>query len=403
MTNRAVQNPDGVQCVAVESSIAPVHVEMARFRGATGVEELHLMAWPTRYGRFEDQLDWLSGAVHGVLDDHGIGHESVIHRRFFCSDLANQLHVLRGSGFAEPRVGGDVFAASWIGQSPPVPAKVALSAQHVIDPSGPLDKALDGSTLLVRRSELTHLWSVGLNGLPHTSAAEQTTALLGEYDALLRRHGLTLADHVVRTWLYVRDIDVDYMGMAVARRQLFMQRGLTPATHYIASTGIEGAGASPAALVSMDACAIAGLRPEQVTFIRAPQQLSATDAYGVTFERATTIAYADRRHVLISGTASIDEQGHTLHVGHVARQLERTLDNIEALLCEADTSRAHLTHLIAYLRDPSDEAVVRSRVRERLGDVPLIVVRGAVCRPEWLVEIEGQAIASAAHPALPRF
>jgi hypothetical protein len=40
---------------------------------------------------------------------------------------------------------------------------------------------------------------------------------------------------------------------------------------------------------------------------------------------------------------------------------------------------------------------------ERFPDVPRLILQGAVCRPEWLVEVEG--IAAVAHdaPALPAF
>ena len=51
----------------------------------------------------------------------------------------------------------------------------------------------------------------------------------------------------------------------------------------------------------------------------------------------------------------------------------------------------------------SSARIVRHGIRERLGEVPLAVVAGAVCRPEWLVEVEGQATVSASNPDLPPF
>ena len=123
--------------------------------------------------------------------------------------------------------------------------------------------------------------------------------------------------------------------MVDARAEFFADHGLTPDTHFIASTGIEGSTARPDAKVSMDAYAIAGVRPEQLSYLAAPDHLSPTHTYGVTFERATSVAYRDRNHIILSGTASIDPEGNILHPGDMPRQLDRTLENMEALLAKA--------------------------------------------------------------------
>ncbi len=60
-------------------------------------------------------------------------------------------------------------------------------------------------------------------------------------------------------------------------------------------------------------------------------------------------------------------------------------------------------YLIAYLRDPADFARVDAHLRNRFPGLPIILVQGAVCRPAWLVEIEGVAIAGNNEPALPPF
>ena len=387
----------------IESSDVPVTLEVARFRGQSGVEEVHLMARPTEYGRFDDQLDWLRRGYHDALEALGLDRRSAILRRFFCSDISNQAHALAACAFSNPRDGSDVCIASWVGQPPSGPAKVALWAYHISDPGGEVNKQYDGNTLTLHRGHLDHHWTCGVASPNSDTALAQTTGVLATYDAFLRARGLSLANNVIRTWLFVRDIDSDYREVAQARREFFAQRGLTPQTHYIASTGIEGTCATPAARVAMDAYAIAGVQPEQLEYIKALDHLSPTDVYGVTFERATTVSYRDRKHVLISGTASIDGQGNIVHPGDVSRQLGRALENIAALLHEAGTGGEGLCTLIAYLRDPSDEQVVRRGIHQRFGDVPLAVVAGAVCRPGWLVEVEGQAIVSAHEPALPPF
>ena len=59
--------------------------------------------------------------------------------------------------------------------------------------------------------------------------------------------------------------------------------------------------------------------------------------------------------------------------------------------------------LIVYLRDPADFNVVKNELSKRLPSVPTVIVQGAVCRPEWLIEIEGVAITANNEPAYPAF
>ncbi len=153
----------------------------------------------------------------------------------------------------------------------------------------------------------------------------------------------------------------------------------------------------------MDAYAIKGIQPGQIRHLQALDHLSHTHVYGVAFERATSIAYRDRQHIIISGTASIDANGDVVHEGEVTDQLERTLQNIEALLAQADATMDDMQHFIVYLPNPGDADSVSNILKECLGEKPFLVVTGPVCRPNWLVEIEGIATISNADGSMPVF
>jgi enamine deaminase RidA (YjgF/YER057c/UK114 family) len=115
--------------------------------------------------------------------------------------------------------------------------------------------------------------------------------------------------------------------------------------------------------------------------------------YGVTFERGLAVDFGDRRHLYISGTASIDKAGRILHEGDVQRQTGRALDNIAALLKRGGAGLADLAYAIIYLRDFADAPAVERILAERLGSgIPRVMLLARVCRPGWLVEIEGLAI-----------
>lgn len=210
---------------------------------------------------------------------------------------------------------------------------------------------------------------------------------------MLAENAANLKDNSVRTWLYIRDVDNNYMGMVKARIEVFDKAQLTKATHYIASTGIEGCSETVSDLVFMDSLSIAGMVPEQRSFLTAPNYLCPTHEYNVTFERGTTIRFGDRSHHYISGTASIDSEGNVLYLGDVVRQTKRTLENIQALLESGGAGLDDLQSVTVYLRDVGDYLHVRDIVESSLPETTSVIyVRGAVCRPQWLVEIEGIAV-----------
>ena len=378
-------------------------INVSRFRGASGVTEWHITVVPDSAGTLEEHLAQVENGYHAALATAGLDLHSAVWRRFFCSDIANQAPVLQRHAFSDPTATDEPCAISHVGQTPLASAKLALWACHIADPAGPLEKSHDGTTLSLGRGGLHHLWSTGMVQPDEESVAAQTQAVLSGYVERLEARGLTLADHCVRTWLFQPNIDLDYPGMVVTRREFFATHGLTADTHFIASTGIAGTHPLPRTRVFVDAYAISGLHPDQVHYLSALDHLGPTYDYGVTFERATAISYQDRKQVFISGTASIDPRGDILHPGDVVRQLDRTLGNISGLLTAAGASLADMLVFIVYLRDPTDHARVLPVLRERLGDVPMVVLTAAVCRPGWLIEIEGCASIPNEQPELPPF
>ena len=196
---------------------------------------------------------------------------------------------------------------------------------------------------------------------------------------------------------------MNYAGVVEGRKDYFNRIGLTAETHYIASTGIEGRAPHWQNLVEMDAYSIKGLRKGQVNYLYAPEHLSPTALYGVTFERGTAVTYGDRRHIFISGTASIDNKGKVLFTGDVAAQTGRMLENIAALLEEADAGLEDIGMAIVYLRDPADYPTVQRILAQRCPSLNALFVHGPVCRPTWLVEMECIALTAKGNSSYPNF
>jgi len=365
------------------------------FHGAGGVAEWHFMIG--REGAGPDTAMALEARWLAALSEAGVDPNTTIMRRVFCSDVVNQAPALDHFARAYPG------AFSVIGQTPAQGGKFAIWSHHLVDRRTPPAGEGSGSCFTLDRGPLRHLWLSGLSDAAGENAESQCRTVLTRHDEALAAHGMTLGDDVIRTWWFVRNIDGDYQALVDARRDAFDRHNLTSETHYIASTGIAGCPAEPLARLSLDSYAISGLLPGQVEYLSAPAHLGPTHMYGVTFERATAVSYADRKHVFVSGTASIDPSGAIVHPGNVQRQLVRTMENVSALLATAGGGIDDLAMAIVYLRDPADFMIVEQRLRHMHPGLPMIMVHAPVCRAGWLVEIEAIAIIPHRNPTVPDF
>lgn len=218
------------------------------------------------------------------------------------------------------------------------------------------------------------------------SSASQTEAVLKAYDAMLAAGNMVMEANCVRTWFYVDDIDRNYAGMVRARREDFEKKGMCPQTHYIASTGIQGAPVPENCVVQLDALAMRGAFTQR--YLHAPTHMNPTHEYGVTFERGVRLEYDGQAKILISGTASINNRGEVVHVGDAAAQARRMLENVSVLLEEGGAGWKDLSHAIVYLRNSSDYAEVAPVVDPYCARIPVVYLLAPVCRPDWLVEME---------------
>ena len=275
-------------------------VEISRFEPAEGVAEYHVMIHVTRPSlTYQEQLDTLLDTYYQLLENELKGAVAVF-KRYFLSDAANQADWL-----AVQVPESSVCACSIVEQPPLNGTKIAL---WVYLQSGVQCRALESGLFEVSHGAYRHLWG-GSASNRAANSEYQTRLLLNDYILQLIAQGGHLAENCIRTWFFVQNVDVNYAGVVKARNEVFVTQGLTPQTHYIASTGIGGRHADKQVLVQMDTYAVLGIRQEQIHYLYAPTHLNPTYEYGVSFERGTYVDYGDRRQVFISGTASINHRG----------------------------------------------------------------------------------------------
>lgn len=324
----------------------------------------------TQQGSLEQQTADIRQQLNSWLYDNRLTADDLRYCKVFLSDILNQYDTLKASPLYR-----DCLAqrpCTIIEQAPADGSKIALLTE-----AGHNDDGFRFQSLRLSDGEAQGV-----------SSYLQTLTLFERYIQSLKGTDMSIRDNLVRTWIYVADIDVNYDGVVRARNDVFRRYGLTAATHYVASTGIGGYSETRHATVAIDFLSLPGVEPSQLKYLQALDHLNPTHEYGVAFERGTRLTLPNREIYYISGTASIDKQGQVLYPGDVERQTARLLENIRALLADDGAQMSGIRYFVVYLRDFADRETVGRYLDSHHPGIPYVLLHAKVCRPQWLVEME---------------
>ena len=232
---------------------------------------------------------------------------------------------------------------------------------------------------LIEDSGTSHCFLGGLKpGDREASHEHQTEEVFSTIEEALALAGLNFG-HVVRTWFY-NDKILDWYPVFNRVRTWFFQR------HAIrrmpASTGIGAPNPSGTALVAK--AAAVRFEAGAIRVCHSPLQCDAF-AYGSAFSRAIEVSDSRSRTLYISGTASIEPGGRSVHNGDPSGQIELTMDVVRAILGEAGMRLEDTTRAVAYFRDP---AHIPLWERFCPPGLPSVSLGCYVCRDDLLFEIE---------------
>jgi enamine deaminase RidA (YjgF/YER057c/UK114 family) len=270
---------------------------------------------------------------------------------------------------APPCIGGEIGGAHGLATSP------SLSRSPLV---------ARGQQVGVRvGSDPEVLVLAGLTTPRSGDAEHEIGALFATAEDLLTEAGATFAD-VARTWLHLPHLLRDYDALNRARSAFFAPRGIGRTLPPPASTGIQG-GSLDGARLQLDLIATAAdtFRPMASTV-----QCEAWD-YGSAFSRGMALGPS---LVTVSGTASIGEDGDTLHLDDPAAQIRATWAAVQDLL-QAEQLPIPLPGpqaWVLYFKDRSvwdawRDLVARGEVVEPPDAVCLYA---DVCRSDLLFEME---------------
>jgi chorismate lyase/3-hydroxybenzoate synthase len=205
--------------------------------------------------------------------------------------------------------------------------------------------------------------------------------------------------HLIRIWNYLPEInreadgDERYRHFNSARQLAFRDSGRATVSTVPAASALGSPAGSPISIYFL-----AARQPPKM--IENPRQTSAYHyppkfgRHSPMFSRACVLSESAGTNLFVSGTASI--VGHeTIHQGDVAAQTRETMDNINALLEEANrvvgSPRYSLDGLKfkVYVRQPSDLSAIEAALKGSLQpSTSIVYLQADVCREDLLVEIE---------------
>lgn len=252
-----------------------------------------------------------------------------------------------------------------------------------------LNSKIVGSCYEDKNAEYCFLGDIrpGNNNL---SRVEQTQETFDNIKKALETIGMDFS-HVIRTWFYLDKLLEWYSEFNAVRTKFFSEQGvfnnLVPA-----STGIGEGNLQEAALVTN----VLAVKPKHagvhVIPVPSPMQCEATD-YKSSFSRAVEIQFPDNRQLYISGTASIDDKGNSIHVGNITGQIEQTMEVVRKIIESRSMNWCDVVRSIAYFKDIKHLPLFYDYCqRNHLPPLPVSYCQSDICRQDLLFEIEIDSI-----------
>ena len=196
---------------------------------------------------------------------------------------------------------------------------------------------------------------------------------------------------LARTWLFMENILRDYDLLNKARKFFFEKQFSSVTPFFPASTSIQGH-VIGSQFLSIEFCAFSG---EALSLSQQPSPLqNEPTTYGKMFSRAVGVRFPKNTLLFISGTASINKTGETLHVGDFEGQMTFTLEVVSNILHQVNGTFSDVAQAIIYLKRSKDFVPCLRLVDK--AEFPcaktMFQIDTPVCRDDLLCEMEVTAL-----------
>ena len=353
-----------------------------------GVIEIYLSATPAEEAPLQEQAQKIFSDIRDALLS---AKAFILEERIFSTpEAVETLRKTRSEAYGDL---DDGVAPSFLVATEGLSGPLAGVQVHAVScDSRPEVIDLDGNQCgrILRVSGRAYLALTYITDKQNDEATAQAQVMMEKGEAALKKLGANYLS-VPRTWMWLKDILSWYDDFNRVRTTFFIERGLIGAgtrQSMPASTGI-GLGPANGGHCAMDLMAV--LEPTDCTeYLQITgKQHSALD-YGSAFSRAARSIMPAGPAVFVSGTASIDADGATTHIGDAEAQIHATIENVLAVLNEMQCGAEDIVQVIAYCKTIEVEKIFNA-CKDKL-DWPWLTVICDICRDNLLFEIEAIAM-----------
>jgi enamine deaminase RidA (YjgF/YER057c/UK114 family) len=364
-------------------------INVRTIEGKIGVFETYITAVGAADMPFAQQAEELFSAVANVLKSK---NAKIFQERVFGTeeifDVIRPIRV-KAYGFLN-----DMVDPTWLIAPKGINGEIAGVQVHAIGGNCQIEILRCENKPCGRIVQLPdHRKHLALNGISAAQKGDNTSQaskMFEKAESVLKQAGADMFS-VARTWMWLKDILAWYDQFNGVRNQFFMEKGLISKGSIKKMPASTGIGIYPAngGICAMDLISVFGPGSVIEYLDVTNAQKSAYD-YGSAFSRVAKTATAAGQTVFVSGTASIDAKGATIHIGDAEAQIRATIENVRTALKEMGCCDDNVVQAIIYCKTAEIEKLFCSKWSNL--SWPHFTVIADVCRDDLLFEIEATAV-----------
>jgi len=266
-------------------------ISVSSFIPARGTKEYFFTVKPDDGLSFLEDLSYVFNQYKTKLAELKIGLESCVYCNIYVSDAVRHEDIIRYSSYFKDLYKNNIAVS--ILQLPPLFSKVALLAYHIVPESIPRKERIshenDNKTVIsLSNNSYIHYFLKGLSDTDSMSIKDQTRKVFDIISSFCKERGIPYKN-IIRTWIYVKDIDRNYGVISETRREVFSNWDLTEKDKFPASTSTGGMNKDLRNLLLVDVTIVDGIKDGQLQKMEALTHMSPTMRYGVIFERGLKV------------------------------------------------------------------------------------------------------------------
>ncbi|MFD1886722.1 hypothetical protein [Paenibacillus wenxiniae] len=244
-------------------------------------------------------------------------------------------------------------------------------------------------------SQMEYIYLMNINNVHHSYTMSEFAATFAWLGDFMKKNEL-LGPHLVRTWIYLNDINNNYEQLNTDRRVFFERFAIdySEKSNILPASTCIGGISDKKCNISMDVMFLK--RKNDRPIIERVYTALLNEAEGVeylfkpTFSRALKIEDEGNIEIQLSGTASVNSLGRTEFKNDAYKQIKKALENVTSILESNNLTFDHFYQSTCFFKRQQDVHIFEKLLKEL--NIPAFAntfVVNDVCRDDLLFEIDG--------------